>query len=567
MPQRFVALLGLLLLVSLAATARAQTTLRGTVVDSATQLGLPGAVVTATDSADRPLGRTITNGHGAFVLRAASFPGRLDVIRIGYKPRRMAPLPDQTLRVVMVSVAQQLTAMKVSDRALCPGSAAGESTLQLWEQARAGLLVSIVAREANPASVRGILYERELDERDSLIRRQTERIHAGQSTRPFLAPSPERLAREGYMRVEGSERRYFAPDADVLFDSSFASSHCLQIERPDAAHAGEIGLAFAPQKDRGAPVDVSGVIWIQASHPEVRSIDYRYTGLEPAMPDAGGHLDFVTPPNGASFIDRWFIRIPILAPVTSGTATFNGDRVMRSRSAEYRATGFYVAGGLIVSARWNDSSAWQAPRTGISGIVVDHQSGSPVAHALVTFAGTADTLVTDSLGRFAKQEMLPGTYEMITSDTSLVALGRDRSDRRPVTVKRGEVLEQRIPLPAIQESIAQICEKPQSQANPAMLVGRIGFPSPTPARSARVHISWRPDDGRLAAMHLGELTREAEVDQRGRFVVCALPMDQRLDLHLSFTGGQADTSMVIHRTYVGSIDWRLPAPTPGTSPR
>lgn len=546
----------LILLTSSAAIAAAQDSVRGLVVDSATQLGLPGAVVSARDSGGHMVGRTITNGQGAFLIRPTSSPARLDIVRIGYRPQRTTPKRDESSRIAMVPVAQLLTAMKVSDRALCPGSSGAASTFELWEQARAGLLASIVAREANPASVRSVLYERELAELEDVVRRQNERIHVGQSTRPFLAPRPEQLASAGYMKEEGTGRRYFAPDADVLFDDSFAASHCFRAQPADAAHAGQIGLAFAPQKERAAPVDVSGVIWIQADHPEVRSIDFRYTGLESAMADAGGHIELVSPPNGAAFIDRWSIRVPILTPVITSAGSVSEGRVVRSRSADYRATGVYVAGGVISSTRWKDGSSWEAPPTGISGIVVDRRSGEPAGNVLVTFAGTTDTLVTDSLGRFTNREMLAGTYQMIASDTSLLALGRDRSDRRVVRITRGEVLGERIELPSIQESIAQICENPQSTSDPAMLVGRVLFSSPAFARGARVGVSWRFTDSRLASAHRLELTRDAEVDSRGRFVACALPLDQRLDLHLTFDGGHADTSIVIHRTYVGRIAWR-----------
>lgn len=556
-PRWFVRIFAsLFLLSSCTVFATAQESVHGVVVDSATQLGLPGAVVSARDSSGHMVGRTITNGQGAFLIRPTSAPVRLDIVRIGYRPQRAIPKRDDSLHVAMVPVAQLLTGMKISDRALCPGSSAATSTFELWEQARAGLLASIVAREANPASVRSIVYERELAEGDDVVRRQTERVQVGQSTRPFLAPSAEQLASGGYMKEEGTGRRYFAPDADVLFDDSFAASHCFRAQAADAEHAGEIGLAFDPQKERAAPVDVSGVIWIQADHPEVRSIDFRYTGLESAMEDAGGHIELVSPPNAAAFIDRWSIRVPILTPVTTSAGSVDEGRVVRSRSAEYRVSGFYVAGGVISSARWKDGSSWEAPATGVAGIVVDRHSGEPAGNVLITFTGTADTLVTDSLGRFANRQMLAGTYQMITSDTSLLAVGRDRSDRRVVRITRGEVLDQRVELPSIQESIAQICEKPQSTSDPAMLVGHVLFSSPALARGARVGVSWRFTDSRVGPVHQMELSRDAEVDSRGRFVVCAVPPDQRLDLHLTFDGGHADTSIVIHRTYVGRIEWR-----------
>ena len=76
-------------------------------------------------------------------------------------------------------------------------------------------------------------------------------------------------------------RNFFAPDADVLLDESFATSHCFRLAADDTSHRGQIGLAFTPAPGRGRDtlVDVAGVIWIDRATPALRSLEFLYTGL------------------------------------------------------------------------------------------------------------------------------------------------------------------------------------------------------------------------------------------------------------------------------------------------
>src|SRR6185503_13563661 len=126
---------------------------------------------------------------------------------------------------------------------------------------------------------------------------QETRVGTGRTTRPFIAAaSSAEFAATGYMREDasGGDRTFFAPDADVLLDESFATSHCFHLQPSDAAHPEQVGLAFTPARNRETVVDVRGVIWMDRATPALRSLDFRYTELEPANTNAGagGHMEF-----------------------------------------------------------------------------------------------------------------------------------------------------------------------------------------------------------------------------------------------------------------------------------
>src|SRR4051812_30304227 len=70
-----------------AATPLAAQQLRGTVRDSASQAPIAGAVLVLLDSAGRALGRNITNERGQYALILSRGMQRMQVMRIGFRPR------------------------------------------------------------------------------------------------------------------------------------------------------------------------------------------------------------------------------------------------------------------------------------------------------------------------------------------------------------------------------------------------------------------------------------------------------------------------------------------------
>ena len=557
------------LAIGIAGSSAAQQVVRGSVLDSATETPIAGAVVTFTSANGASLGRTVTASSGEFSVSVSDAPVRARVLRIGFRPRDVdvaaAVAANAPIRVRMVRLPSLLDAVRVTGSELCPSSTDHGGAFTLWEQVHAGLLAAVVTREANPATATTLSYERRESPSDHLVENQTVTVRTGSTTRPFVAAaSPQQFAAAGYVTTDASSggRTLFAPDADVLLDESFALTHCFHLQEADGAHRGQIGLAFTPVRRREGTVDVSGVIWVDAAQPALRSLDFRHTGFDAAGSGnpPGGHIEFHSAPNGVSFIERWFIDVPMLR-VTSGAAgSVSPGRVASSQPDHVTVVATYVSGGSVVSTRWRDGTSWSDAPTGISGVVTETDTSHPVAGALVSIEGTRDTVSTDSLGRFDFTPMVPGRYLLRIADTTLEAFARDRSDSRVVVVERNRVLDVRAQLPAIGATIAQVCKNAGSVFR-SVLVGHIERDGAA-GDNGQVRASWRVNLGGQAI----DLNREGQVDAQGRFLVCGLPSDVQVYLHWTAGAANADTIVTIGGGAVGRVEWDVSRRPPKTSP-
>src|SRR3954469_10195796 len=216
---------------------------RGTLTDSATREPVSGAVVSVLDSAGQFLSRTIADDKGRYAAALLRGARTLHVVRIGYRPADASIANgDSTIDFRLAPIASQLAALTVSDRRVCPGKPGTSEAVELWEQARNGLLASIVSRESNPPRLRIRNYWRTLDQ----LRKRTESdssvVKDITADRSYVAARPAwAFEADGYMREHvGGERDYFAPDEAVLLDPSFAATHCMHLVGADPAHQDQL---------------------------------------------------------------------------------------------------------------------------------------------------------------------------------------------------------------------------------------------------------------------------------------------------------------------------------------
>ena len=290
----------------------------GTVRDSMSGVPIGGVVIWLGDARDSVLARSIGNEAGAFTVTRPRTTTRAHLVRIGYRPREMALSgADSTLDLRLERIPALLATVKASGRRVCPGDRATNEGFELWEQARAALLASIVAREVHPPRIRLISYERTREPIFNRVKKEESSIKEIVVDRSYVAARPAwAFAYEGYMREErGGDRTYYAPDNETLLDPSFAGTHCLQAARDDRSHPDQIGIAFEPVHDGGRDtlVDVRGVLWLDRKTPSLKVLEFWYTGLEPEARNSGGEITFRVMPNGAPLIKRWTIRTVTLA--------------------------------------------------------------------------------------------------------------------------------------------------------------------------------------------------------------------------------------------------------------
>lgn len=374
--------------------------IHGLVRDSMAGNPIAGAVVTLLDSSNAPLARGLSAPSGEFTLPRPARTIRARIVRIGYRPQEIVlPWPPHgDLTVSMARVPAVLEQVEVRGQSPCPSTADRARAFALWEQARDGLLASVVARQTKPAFAATLAYQREYAPESMRLEREQTRRDSGQTSRPFAAIAPPRsFLVTGYMIDDGGSRTYFAPDADVLLDESFAATHCFVVQPPDSAHAGQIGVAFAPVPG-DTLVDVTGTIWMDAGTPQLRTVEFKYTRLEPAALafGAGGRMSFQTVANGITFIDRWSLHLPVLGTASSGVGVRRTDMVASMRRedrTDLRVQHVRDIGGDVLRARWADGTVWVAD--GAREVALTTRVRGPIARATTrTIAGS----IRDSAG-------------------------------------------------------------------------------------------------------------------------------------------------------------------------
>ena len=427
---------------AVSAAASAQR-VRGVLRDSASGEAIAGAVVWVADSSGRFLARTVSVDSGIFAVPRLVGTARLHALRIGYAPRELAvpSAPGDTVLVVrMAAVPLQLAAVEAHGEKVCPGEHASAGALTLWSQARSALYAGVVAREANPPRIRLFSYTRTLEPvRHTVVddSSATKELVADQS---YVAARPAwAFARDGYMTEEGGERTFYAPDEAVLLDSAFVETHCLHSVAGDARHPREVGVAFEPITAHGRDtlVDIAGALWIDPGRAALRSLEFTYTGLEPAATrESGGEVVFTVNAHGAPMVSRWEIRTAELA--SDSHETLDGIRRRlppRAERTDVRVVHYIDTGGQLTSIMWGAGD--ESAETFVLGTVSD-ESRHAVRGARVWLSNGSDTAVTDAQGHFSIGGVVPGHYVAMAADSALAAIGVSRALPMRVDVSGGE---------------------------------------------------------------------------------------------------------------------------------
>ena len=180
-----------LTLLAAAAAACGAQGLTGVVRDSATRQPIAGAVLTIRDSAGTALMRRLTNARGEYGVDAVAGGRTIRVVRIGYEPRDV-PVPPRAepgarLEIVLLALPSMLRPIRVVANSQCPIRKDAGVAMGLWEQARAGLLANVVAREQNPASIFRLLSLQAMDGNSDRIETMRVRADSSVDTISFVA--------------------------------------------------------------------------------------------------------------------------------------------------------------------------------------------------------------------------------------------------------------------------------------------------------------------------------------------------------------------------------------------
>ncbi len=542
---------------------------RGVVRDSATDQPVAGAVVWLSDSAGKTLARSIGDGAAKFAVMRIYGARVLHVIHIGYRPKdvRLTDSPvDSVYDVQLVALPPMLATMKTSAERVCPGTDdqptdAGRAALDLWEQARTALLATVVARESSVPRIQMMSFQKELDP----VRKRVEEEHTSSKyvvgDKSYVAARPSwAFVDDGYMQEErDGTRTFYAPDEDVLLDRRFVETHCLHVARAERGeHANDIGLAFEPAQNerRDTLVDITGVLWIDKTLASLKSLEFKYTGLEHAADRSDGKIIFETMPNGAPMIQQWVIRSTMLAiDVPAHPDGIRHHIPPRQERTDVRTLGYREEGGMVAEVVWPDGTAWHADLPRITGVVVD-TANKPLAGIRVWLANTPDSTTSNAKGEFALPYVLPRIYTLMASDSVLATKGVTRMVPGRLALFSAKVgqpggvassplyADTRVTVHVRprDEALASICPAGSYRPGSGVILADVVDDDGDPVPGARVDIET------LQALVVRDtvlrtVKRSGQASPEGRFVVCGAAKDRALLLRATKDGQSAEATV------------------------
>jgi hypothetical protein len=527
---------------------------RGTVIDSASRLAIPGAVVTTLDSAGRIGRRSVSDERGAYIVTAPVEVRRLRIVRLGFRPTEItlpdARADDMTVPVVMTRIPYQLQPVRVTAAANCPRRSDRALAMALLEPARAGLLATVVARSERPAQMKRLLIERRMVGTSDVIDRHHVQIESVASTIAAFrsARSATNFIEQGFASDSVDGATFFAPDAEVLLDDGFAAGYCFHIMDRSRAHPNQVGLGFKAADRRRGRIDVDGALWIDTVARALVDIEFRYVGLDRQLEpyEPGGRVEFREMANGVVLIDRWYLRLAGVEPDTA-----NGGRrplapVGRSREvADGRASRLVVAevGGELARAAWRDGYTWVAS-LGRLGLTVTNMSGVPLRGVTVLLDDTDYRATTDSAGHLDITDLAPGPYSPRVADARLEALGVSLRTSGSFTAARDSTRFLTIRTQTAEEYVLGRCQAGGQQVGgDALMIGRVATSAGGPIKGVSWTLKLFQIDRDDLAMPFGQTGSD------GLFQYC----NARRGSEASFTFRGGNETLTVKRTLSDSL--------------
>jgi hypothetical protein len=342
-------------------------------------------------------------------------------VRIGFLPREIS-LPPRTppqtrLDVTMFALPNIIQPVRVVANSLCKPRKDRADALGLWEQARAGLLATIVARDEDPAMMVRLGFDKVMDGNSERVEHMRVRIDSGAADQASFvaAHAAEDFVRLGFSTDSGATQAYFGPDADVLLNDAFAGAYCFELAKAGRDRRGQVGLRFLPAARKAGRVDIDGTLWVDTVARELRDVEYHYLnvgrGAERFRP--GGYVAFRSMTNGVVLIDRWSIR---LASASRDTTIEDGRlKFGYSLYAEEE-------GGELASASWRDGVTWKAP-LGTLRVHALTKDKKPAVGAVIALVATPFFSTVDANGIAVINDLLPGEYAVRVVDPRIAELG------------------------------------------------------------------------------------------------------------------------------------------------
>jgi protocatechuate 3,4-dioxygenase beta subunit len=413
-------------------------------------------------------------------------------------------------------------------------SAEGLAVAVLWDEARKALSAAALTEQQGLYRYETMLYERDMDPESRLVLREDESRRDGYMRTPFESLPPDDLVQGGFVRRDGTELVYYAPDANVLLSDAFLDTHCFRLAAEDAAE-GVVGLNFEPTETRRRITDVSGTLWLDRETTELRWLEYTYWNLDLQVRSvsAGGRVEFQRMPAGTWIVPEWWIEMPII-----------GTRMLENGQSRAALTRLRRTGGRVVQVHEGGgrSLGGRAQTGGIEGVVVD-SAGAPMSGARVGVVGSNQAFFTDAEGRFGILGLSEGNYQVRFADPRLESFGlvAPLLTREVLT---GEVSYVEFHMPSVSDLLREACLDQPDASTGASLVGRVVDEAGQPLQGVSVRVTWSSmqalgssGQGRMLLGNVSGL--EVVTSSTGAFTFCGVPRGERLDLATAIGGEEA----------------------------
>ncbi len=290
---------------------------RGRLLDASSGEPVAGALIVLLDADGSEVISTVTSARGTYHLRA---PGAgvfsIRAERIGFEnslSNEITILAGETVteELTAASSAIVLPVLAVESESECRvRPEEGEATYVLWEEARKALQVT----EQTAAAYRfdAVTYQRHVNLWGEPLEQGDTQFVSYAGRHPWRSVPIAELEEHGYAREAEEGTYFYGPDAEVLLSDQFLDSHCFRYRTGDDI---VVGLAFEPVRQVDDRVDVDGVLWLNRETSQLRTLEFRYTGIERPThlgtgPGPYGQMEFDQLPDGGWIVRDWWIRTP-----------------------------------------------------------------------------------------------------------------------------------------------------------------------------------------------------------------------------------------------------------------
>ncbi len=175
--------------------------------------------------------------------------------------------------------------------------------------------------------------------------------------------------------------------------------------------------------------------------------------------------------------------------------------------------------------------------SGVIGVAIDSIHGGPLGTATVTVVGTKREGVTDSLGQFRIDSILPGEYKLQLSHPLLDSIGL-AIETQPIAMPLGRYAVVRMSTPSQATVLNLFCPPDKRLTGPAAVIGRVlDADTDAPATGARVVLYWTElEVSTVTGVHRVPRVREATVDSSGTYRLCGTPASVQGSVRASRAG-------------------------------